>query len=426
MTQSVTTDQATQPQAVLITDMSGFTRTTRQYGIIHFAALMWKMRQVLRALFTSHGATYMTTEADNCLVLFDDPAHALAAALQVYDLIAKLNTTAVDESMLIYIGGVSVGYGPIRQDEGHFSGATYSDTFELGENIAEKGDVAVTPALRDAVADSPMFQGLSFSPHEHPDFKEGKMPYYVATAEIVSGKFDFDPSDFADLSDADKVADTVGISRGDDRVTKFVIPLMQRYTATKEDRGAIDDKIREEYMQEVAVVMYGADWADHRRNHGADAVGDAKMAAREIATAVVTKHGGNVEAGGIMFMFETVSDAFVTTIELRGAFEEHNKQAKEALKIPITGYGLHVGDVLYKKGTEITWGDAVNTASKLGQDHAEKKQFIMSKTAYERIEKEAEGADANDTIAKLLHETAVRHTEVSISGVQFNVAIVDY
>jgi hypothetical protein len=34
------------PVTVLVTDMSGFTRLTRTYGIVHFASLIVRMRQI--------------------------------------------------------------------------------------------------------------------------------------------------------------------------------------------------------------------------------------------------------------------------------------------------------------------------------------------------------------------------------------------
>lgn len=41
--------------AVLISDMSGFTRLTKQYGIVHFASLIVVMRAIVRPIFEACG-----------------------------------------------------------------------------------------------------------------------------------------------------------------------------------------------------------------------------------------------------------------------------------------------------------------------------------------------------------------------------------
>ena len=42
--------------------------------------------------------------------------------------------------------------------------------------------------------------------------------------------------------------------------------------------------------------------------------------------------------------------------------------ACRAADVKMQGWGVDVGDLLVIPGTDVHWGDAVNTASKLGQD----------------------------------------------------------
>ena len=65
--------------AVLVSDLSGFTSTTRKYGIVHFASVIVRMRQYLPIL-KRRGAIYITTEADNFIVIFPDTHQAACAA----------------------------------------------------------------------------------------------------------------------------------------------------------------------------------------------------------------------------------------------------------------------------------------------------------------------------------------------------------
>jgi len=57
---------------VFVSDLSGFTSTTRKWGITHFASVIVRMRQLCLPIFHKRGAIYITTEADNFIVIFTD------------------------------------------------------------------------------------------------------------------------------------------------------------------------------------------------------------------------------------------------------------------------------------------------------------------------------------------------------------------
>ena len=55
--------------AVLVSDMAGFTKTTRRLGIVHFASLIIRMRQLCLPILQAHGALFIGNEADNLIVV---------------------------------------------------------------------------------------------------------------------------------------------------------------------------------------------------------------------------------------------------------------------------------------------------------------------------------------------------------------------
>jgi class 3 adenylate cyclase len=57
---------------VLVSDLSGFTSTTRKYGITHMASIIVRMRQLSLPIFDNRGAIFITKEADNFIVIFPD------------------------------------------------------------------------------------------------------------------------------------------------------------------------------------------------------------------------------------------------------------------------------------------------------------------------------------------------------------------
>jgi len=58
-------------------------------------------------------------------------------------------------------------------------------------------------------------------------------------------------------------------------------------------------------------------------------------------------------------------------------------QADQPLKV--SGFGVHTGQLLHIPGTDIHWGDPVNTASKLGEDLAKKGEIYLSVDVMGRI-----------------------------------------
>jgi len=63
--------------------LSGFTSTTRKHGIVHFASIIVRMRQICLPIFEKRKASFITTEADNFIVVFEDTTNAVLAALEM-------------------------------------------------------------------------------------------------------------------------------------------------------------------------------------------------------------------------------------------------------------------------------------------------------------------------------------------------------
>jgi adenylate cyclase len=120
-----------QCKAVLTLDMSGFSRTTQQHGIISFLLMIHQMQMICRPCIEECGGTVIKTDADNLFCLFDAVADAVLPA---------------DRQLYVAFG---VGYGNILNigDEDIF-GDEMNLACKLGEDIAEKGEILLTPSAR--------------------------------------------------------------------------------------------------------------------------------------------------------------------------------------------------------------------------------------------------------------------------------------
>jgi len=87
----------------------------------------------------------------------------------------------------------------------------------------------------------------------------------------------------------------------------------------------------------------------------------------------------------VLWIFEDSDNALKSAIEIKNMFLEYNKtEEDEKWKIKVTGFGMHTGKMLFIEGTDIHWGDLVNTSSKLGQDLAKDGQILIMPVVYEK------------------------------------------
>jgi class 3 adenylate cyclase len=62
-------EQFAETRAVLVLDMSGFSRTTQLRGIVAFLLMIHRMRQIVTPVIEAHGGLVIKAEADNLLCL---------------------------------------------------------------------------------------------------------------------------------------------------------------------------------------------------------------------------------------------------------------------------------------------------------------------------------------------------------------------
>lgn len=137
-----------QLRATLIIDMSGFTRTTHQQGIVPFLLMIRQMHRVCCPVIVEHGGTVVKTEADNLFCLFPSVQSSLDASI---DIIRRLETVNVllPEDRHLY-ASVGIGWGMILNIEEHdLFGDEVNLSCKLGEDIAEKNQILLTERARE-------------------------------------------------------------------------------------------------------------------------------------------------------------------------------------------------------------------------------------------------------------------------------------
>jgi adenylate cyclase len=106
-----------QTHAVLVMDMSGFSRLTIKHGIMHFLAMIHRMQAIVVPAIKEHGGEVIKTEADNVFAIFPEVKTALETAIDITRRLSAANTMLPDEMDMH--GKFGIGYGEllILEDE---------------------------------------------------------------------------------------------------------------------------------------------------------------------------------------------------------------------------------------------------------------------------------------------------------------------
>lgn len=288
-----------QTGAVLVSDLTGFTKSTREHGIRHMTAIILRMRQILYPTLHKHHASFITTEADNFIVLFPTIVEAVAAAIEMVAVVRAYNATA-PPTFKIHLNGIGIDHGPVVVSEGRLYGKPFATAYHLGEDVCSNERILVT--VRGLYA-------LPYAKYGGVARSERGVEYFDVRSEYRGDSPSLPP-----LTDGRYL----GASLLPLLNPKHTLPLSRHVVLMFEVFNQHGDGIRE----------------------------------------VVASHGGTyVEEE--LHLFPDAQSALRAAIALRAD-----------ANISTKGFGIAAGELLIVKGTDVHWGDPVNTASKLGQDIA--------------------------------------------------------
>eukprot|EP00933_Yihiella_yeosuensis_P039498 TRINITY_DN33550_c0_g2_i1.p1 TRINITY_DN33550_c0_g2~~TRINITY_DN33550_c0_g2_i1.p1 ORF type:complete len:536 (+),score=105.20 TRINITY_DN33550_c0_g2_i1:92-1699(+) len=384
--------------AVLVSDLSGFTSTTRKHGIVHFASIIARKRQICLPIFHLRGAVHTSFEADNLIALFPNVIDAVKAAVEMREAIATYNASLDDARQLFKIKlngvGVDCGCGTMIDDSHNILGPAFTGAYHIGEDLCEDGAVLVSDAVKKRVQGDPFFAQVHFK-----EFKDGEQTCY---------SLDGQPG---------PLENAMPVTTEDARyLSPGLLMLAQRHQP-RIDLQSLDQKIKAGSMRNLTVLMFSLDLncsvGGFSQQEGL-AVIDLKHRGLALVKALLRqRHGTYLE--DMLWTFESPMHGIAAALDLRLALDEINKvlgigKDEKCKRIEIAGYGLHSGSMLCIEDSDVHWGDGVNTASKLGQDLATDGQILITPLIKSAVE------DSID--ASLSHLTLEKHN-FSRSGLDF-------
>jgi adenylate cyclase len=125
--------------AMLVTDLSGFTRITKKHGILHFLAMFRRCQVACLPLLEKYGGVLLKQEADDFIAAFADVPEALHAALAMFGAVRAINEKLAEDDRFYMCVGIEFGT-LLRLDDDAFGDAV-NVAFKLGEDIAEPNEI---------------------------------------------------------------------------------------------------------------------------------------------------------------------------------------------------------------------------------------------------------------------------------------------
>ncbi len=137
-------------RAVMVLDMSGFSRTTQRHGIAAFLLMVHQMKLLAMPAVDENGGLLIKAEADNLYCVFDNTDDAVRAARGIMRQLAAASIV-LPEALRLY-ASIGIGYGAIINIENEdIFGDEMNQTCKLGEDIADRGQILLTEAAKSTL-----------------------------------------------------------------------------------------------------------------------------------------------------------------------------------------------------------------------------------------------------------------------------------
>lgn len=144
--------------AIMFTDLSGFSRRTSEFGIIHFLQIIHEQRKLLLPIVDNHDGLLLKEEGDSFMIMFRKAERALDCGIAMQHACRNVNERRKPEEQILLCLGI--GYGRVlRIGDQDVWGREVNGASKLGEDTAKAYEILVTSAAKAEIKDRP---GLTF------------------------------------------------------------------------------------------------------------------------------------------------------------------------------------------------------------------------------------------------------------------------
>jgi len=132
---------------LLQSDLSGFTRLTKQYGILHFLKLVLNCRKAFKRSIVNFPGKIIKYDGDNIICRFKTSKDALDCVFEIMKDIQTYNFRKKKDYQIHVKFGIAKGEAIIAKD-GDIVGHAWEECCSLSEDIAKVGDILISEEVR--------------------------------------------------------------------------------------------------------------------------------------------------------------------------------------------------------------------------------------------------------------------------------------
>lgn len=138
-------------KAVVAVDMSGFTRTVQEFGVVHYMGVIRRMNEISRRVIGDGKGEIAKTDADNLTAVFGDVETALATTLDLFEAFDTDNEGYEPSRRIRASAGIA--WGDILAVPGYdVNGDAVNLSYKLGEDMAKVGQILMEEAAYQQLA----------------------------------------------------------------------------------------------------------------------------------------------------------------------------------------------------------------------------------------------------------------------------------
>eukprot|EP01083_Nonionella_stella_P090456 252695_1 len=377
---------------VLMTDLTGLTRLTREYGVIHPVSVILRQRQILFPIISKLlKPLTIEYEADNLIIVFDDAVHAFLCGTLVLDVVQRHNQSlgtnekhfeiAIDGVAIEVMDGVNHRIVQDKQtrvlytisgSNSHPHDNPFHRVHLLAEEIADNGEYLISERFYKEIEHLQTEESLTFTTRNL-DANGAAVQVKCESAEWMKdalntlsalNAYSEYPPKICDLDDIEYIAD--------DRV----LSILQRYNFDQSQRIQSDSELTQKHtIENCAALMFSVSISKNNDESKTNDVGDCERSFFEKEKVLLTllkgiydAFDGVYEIGKSWLVFTSTSaavDCFECALKIQSKLKEFNEQ-NEIYQMNMSGIGCDYGDVFLIEGTDVCFADSINTASKLG------------------------------------------------------------
>ena len=350
---------------VLTSDLSGFTRTVREHGIVFFAAIILQMRRLLRRCWEHYGAVSIEVEGDDFIVVFANSADAVRAAFEGVRVINEFNATVPSPDFAINLSGFGLATGPglvQSRRSGKLFGRVADESFLLGEHLCANANILATRAVAESLRSHADFAGLQ-AVRQVSDDVPVDFEFFALEGEFSAHV----------VRHPEPCKEHYKDHRQRDAFLKAIILERARLGA---DVTRFGRQLAADYGVDRYCLLVGFDWARVTKQYEAENTVMVVNLAVKLMQQCAQQFGADSPEDHI-FLVDDAETAVKLGLAIREAVCAHNSQAPDNHRIPLLGAAVHHGMLLMVED-EFYSGDPLTTTSKIAEDSLQGGEFHIT------------------------------------------------